>query len=66
MASMRAFYLAWRAVEISRQCLESRPLPKTSRYCLDDATPPAGKAFKQRAYDLLPRVKITDLLREVD
>jgi TnpA family transposase len=33
---------------------------------LDDATPPAGKALRQRAYNLLPRVKITDLLLEVD
>ncbi|WP_233874710.1 Tn3 family transposase [Paraburkholderia adhaesiva] len=33
---------------------------------LDNATPPAGKTLRQRAYDLLPRVKITDLLLEVD
>jgi hypothetical protein len=33
---------------------------------LDDATPAAGKALRQRAYDLLPRVKITDRLLEVD
>ncbi|MFM0609730.1 Tn3 family transposase [Paraburkholderia sediminicola] len=33
---------------------------------LDDATPPAGRALRQRAYNLLPRVKITDLLLEVD
>jgi TnpA family transposase len=33
---------------------------------LDDATPAEAKRFTQRVYDLLPRVKITDLLLEVD
>jgi hypothetical protein len=33
---------------------------------LDDATPPAADLLTQQAYDLMPRVKITDLLLEVD
>ncbi|TWC59527.1 Tn3 transposase DDE domain-containing protein [Burkholderia sp. SJZ115] len=45
-------------VELNEKGLKITPL--------DDATPPAGKALKQRVYDLLPRVKITDLLLEVD
>lgn len=33
---------------------------------LDDATPAAADLLTQQAYDLMPRVKITDLLLEVD
>ena len=33
---------------------------------LEDDTPPAAKRFKAQAYSLLPHVKITDLLLEVD
>ncbi len=33
---------------------------------LDNETPEEGEALKQRAYNLLPHVKITDLLLEVD
>ena len=33
---------------------------------LDNDTPEEGEALKQRAYDILPHVKITDLLLEVD
>jgi hypothetical protein len=33
---------------------------------LDDATPAAADVLTQQAYDLMPRVKITDLLLEVD
>jgi len=33
---------------------------------LDDATPVAADLLTQQAYDLMPRVKITDLLLEVD
>ncbi len=33
---------------------------------LDNETPEEGEALKQRAYHLLPHVKITDLLLEVD
>ena len=33
---------------------------------LDDATPAAADILTQQVYDLMPRVKITDLLLEVD
>ncbi|WP_080307535.1 hypothetical protein [Burkholderia pseudomallei] len=33
---------------------------------LDDATPAEADVLTQQAYDLMPRVKITDLLFEVD